>query len=324
MILTGDVGGTKTRVALFEEQAGALSRVQTKTYISSSFPGLEEILSEFLSQNRAEVRRSCFGVPGPVLKGKASATNLPWEIDQRSLSDLLGTSSVSLVNDLVCTAAAVPHLQGDQLSVLHPGLDGGEESFAALLAPGTGLGQAFLDMRGTVRVLPSEGGHVDFAPTSDLQIVLLKHLRTKFGRISYERVLSGPGLVNLYEFLRETGHAPEQKEVGKQLACGDPAEVISTFGLRGADQLCARSLDLFVEILGSQAGNLALTMTATRGVYLGGGIPPKIISKLRDERILSSYWNKGRLSELVRQTPLYVIMDDHAALIGAAHLATSS
>jgi len=227
-----------------------------------------------------------------------------------------------LVNDLVATTAAVPFIRDDDLLVLHQGDEPSSPSTCGVLAPGTGLGQAFLFYEtGHYHVLPSEGGHADFAPVTDLEIELLKYLSTKFEHVSYERVLSGPGLVNIYNFLKDTGHAQEPAELRQQVQGEDAAAVISSNAQAGEHEICVKALDLFVSVLGAQAGNLALTLVTTGGIYLGGGIPPKICEKLADGTLLSAFLSKGRLSDFVKKVPLYVIRDDHAALLGAASLA---
>lgn len=323
MILAGDTGGTKTRLALYEEQQGKLVRQQTETFASADFPSLEEIIRTFLSKNHASVKKACFGVPGPVVAGRAESTNLLWVTDEAHIARTLGIASVRLVNDLVATTSSIPFLNAEDLLTVHQGLPTGRETTFGVLAPGTGLGQAFLYKQGEQFIaLPSEGGHADFAPNNEIEIALLKYLLAKFQRVSYERVLCGPGLVNIYNFLKDTGVATEPPELAKRLADDDPAAVISTSGQSGEFAICVQALDIFAAILGAQAGNLVLTMLATGGIYLGGGIPPKISQKLMDGTAVAAYSNKGRLSDFVKAVPLYVIRDDHAALLGSAYLAS--
>lgn len=323
MILVGDVGGTKTRLALYEHRNGNFELLKIETFSSRDFAGLEGIVQVFLHKHQSKVQKACFGIPGPVVKGKVQATNLPWAVSEESLKSSLKIGSVKLINDLVATAAAVPYLKDNQLITLHAGSpDPSDIQRFAVLAPGTGLGQAFLQVRnGKIEVFPSEGGHVDFAPTDEIQIELLHYLLKKFKRVSYERVVCGPGLVNIYDFLKDTGRAEEPSELRKKLKEEDPAAVISYFGQTKEYEICVKALDIFVSALGAQAGNLALTFLANNGVYLGGGIPPKITRKLSDGTLVASYLNKGRLSTLVEKTPLYAILDDHVALLGAARLA---
>ncbi len=323
MILAGDTGGTKTRLALYEQSQGKLLRRQTETFVSGDFPSLEEIIRTFLSKNHISVKKACFGVPGPIVAGRAQSTNLPWLTDEAHIVRALGIASVKLVNDLVATTSSIPFLSPDDLLTVHQGLPTGRETTFGVLAPGTGLGQAFLYKQGEQFIaLPSEGGHADFAPNNEIEIALLKYLLAKFRRVSYERVLCGPGLVNIYNFLKDTGVAAEPPELKKRMAEENPAVVISAAGQSGEFAICVQALDIFASILGAQAGNLVLTMLATGGIYLGGGIPPKISQKLMDGTAVAAYVNKGRLSDFVKAVPLYVIRDDHAALLGSAYLAS--
>lgn len=325
MVLAGDVGGTKTRLAIYETQDGSFARQHTETFASQEYSGLEEVVQAFLRKHQVQgVAKVCIGVPSPIVEGKAKPVNLAWELDEKILSHALGVKAVRLVNDLVATTAALPFLGAKDLVVLHSGQLSGHETMLAVLAPGTGLGEGFLQKRkNQYEVIGSEGGHADFAPTNDIEIELLKYLNTKFKRVSYERVLCGPGLVNVYNFLKETGHVTEPPELARRLQQEDQAAVISTTGQSGEFEICARALDIFASVLGAQAGNLVLTMLATGGVFLGGGISPKLLPKLQDGTVVASYLNKGRLSDLVRKTPLSVVRDDHAALLGAAYLAST-
>lgn len=319
MILAGDIGGTKARLALYRVVHNQLVRESTATFAVREHGSLEEVAAAFLARQQARVSQVCIGVPGPVVQGRSQAVNLPWLLDEQSLKQALGLEKVRLVNDLFATAASIPLLTADDLITLHPGEAPGPEATYAVLAPGTGLGQGFYSSR--AGVLPSEGGHADFAPTSEIEIELLRFLRSRLQRVSYERVLSGPGLVNIYEFLRETGRAVEPPELRDRMQRDDPAAVIATAGQANEFPICAQALDLFAAALGAQAGNLVLHLLATGGVYLGGGVSMKIANKLRDGTVVKSYLNKGRLSDLVKKTPLYIIRDDHAALLGAASLA---
>lgn len=323
MILAGDVGGTKARLALYQSQDGVFTRQSTETFNSSNFSGLEEVVQIFLRKHQARVSKACIGVPAPIVEGKARPANLAWELDEVRLSQTLGLNAVRLVNDLVATTAAVPFLSADDLIVLHRGELTGKEKIYGVLAPGTGLGEGFL-MRTAQQyeVIASEGGHTDFAPTNEIEIALLQYLLAKHKRVSYERVLSGPGLIGIYNFLKETGRGHEPPELAARMHDENHAAVISQAALEHEFEICVQALDVFVRVLGAQAGNMVLTVWATGGIYLGGGMPPKILPKLKDGAIVSAYLNKGRLSNFVSQTPLYVIRDDHAALLGAAHLAS--
>ena len=322
MILVGDVGGTKTRLALYESKKEKMHRIEKEDFPSGDYQGLEAIVNDFLKKKKLSVEAACFGVPGPVTDGESSATNLPWFLSERSIMEETPVKKVKLVNDLVALTSAVPHLTSDELAVLYEGKNPDRGAPRAVLAPGTGLGQAFLYFDGKrYHVHASEGGHIDFAPNSEMEIELLKYLQSKFGHVSYERVLCGPGLVNIYEFLKHTGYAPEPPELRARLEKADAAAVISSAGQAREFELCIKALDMFVSMLGAQAGNLVLTLLATGGVYLGGGIPPKISKKLTDGAFLKSYFSKGRLRHLLEKTPVYIIKDDHAALLGSAHIA---
>lgn len=323
MILACDVGGTKVRLAIYSYQDNTFQRHETETYSSRNYSSLEEIVKLFLEKHQFPIESACFGVPGPVVGGSAQPTNLPWEIFEKQLVKSLGISKVKLVNDLAATTAAIPYFSTEDLMVLHPGhSEEAEEKIFAILAPGTGLGQGFLVVNSSGQhVLASEGGHTDFAPSNDLEIELFNYLKNKFGHVSYERILSGPGLINIYNFLEDENYAGEPEELAQRFQKEDPAAVISKAGQSAEFEICVKALDIFISILGAQAGNLVLTLLATSGVYLGGGIPPKICEKLKDGTTVKSYLNKGRLSYFVEKVPLYVIRDDYAALLGAASIA---
>ncbi len=324
MILAGDVGGTKARLALYQFQDGSFIRQHTETFNSPDFSSLEEVAQIFLRKHKAEVSKVCIGIPAPIVEGKAKPANLAWELDEARLAQTLGVSAVRLVNDLVATTAALPFLSHDDLVVLHRGELSGKEKIYGVLAPGTGLGEGFL-IRGANQneAIASEGGHVDFAPTNDVEIELLQYLQTKHQRVSYERVLSGPGLINIYNFLKETGRSHEPPELAARMREENQAAVISNAALKNEFEICVQALEIFVSVLGAQAGNMVLTVWAVGGIYLGGGMPPKILPKLLDGAVVSSYLNKGRLTNYVSKAPLYVIRDDHAALLGAAYLAST-
>lgn len=322
MILAGDVGGTKTRLVLYEEVGGKLVGLEEETFPSKNYGSLEEVVRVYLGKRKAAITSACIGVPGPVMNGEVRTSNLPWVITESGLSKTMGTGHVTLVNDLVATAGSLVHLPRENLLVIHEGKPRESASVLGVLAPGTGLGQAFVaPENGRQRIFASEGGHADFAPQNDVEIGLLRYLRTKYARVSYERVLSGPGLVNIYNFLKEEGIATEPPELAQQMQEENPDVVISTAGQAGTFKICVQALDIFASVLGAQAGNLVLNMMATGGMYFGGGIPPKIAAKLTDGTTTKAYLSKGRLSGLLQNTPLYIIRDDRAALLGAAHIA---
>jgi len=332
-ILTGDAGGTRTRLALHEPQGmthrRALDPIVMEVLESASAPSLEEIVRGFLERNpiKGRIEAACIGVPGPVLEGSVRATNLPWLIDEKLFGERLGIPKVRLVNDHAATAAALPLLAPDDLITLHAGRAERECRIFAILAPGTGLGQAYsvLGNDGRHHPFPSEGGHVEFAPKDELEFELLKYLKEKLRkRVSVERVLSGPGIMNIYSFLRDRSYGDEPKELRDEIAAAPvPAAVVSGHGLSGKYPICSRALDIFARVLGSQAGDVVLTYLSTGGVYLGGGIPPKVAAKLQAGGTVAAYFQKGRLSPLVEMTPLHIIKNDRAALLGAAAIAAS-
>lgn len=320
MLLAGDIGGTKTNLAVFSREAGLRSPLVERTYTSSEYPDLETMVEEFLSVTDQPVERACFGVAGPVIKGQVEATNLPWILDENQLQEHLGFSEVRLINDLFAVAQAVPLLEEEDLVTLQAGgqVEAGNR---AVIAPGTGLGEAFLTWDGSCyRAYASEGGHTDFAPRDSLELELLRYLQTRYDHVSYERVCSGSGIPNIYQFLKESGCASEPGWLNERLAlASDPTPVIVKAALDPAQscELCSKTLAVFASILGAEAGNLALKVMATGGVYLGGGIPPRILPILEDPVFLDSFSAKGRFSELLSEVPLHVISNPKAALLGA-------
>jgi glucokinase len=318
MILAGDIGGTSTRVALFEVEGDRLiSRVQTN-YPSGKYPGLEAILAEFLEANRSQVDAACFGIAGPVRQGRVQTPNLTWVVDAQLLSRLLELESVTLLNDLESTAYGIAALGGPDFTVLNEGT-AVEEGSRAVIAAGTGLGEAALHWDGTMhRPFASEGGHADFAPRDELEADLLLHLRQRFGHVSYERVVSGPGLLNLYQFLRDTGRGAEPGWLSERLRQEDPSAVIAGAALEKSSELCMLALERFVSLYGAEAGNLALKVLATGGVFVGGGIAPKILPKLQEPAFLEAFLDKGRYRKLMESIPVKVLLNDRTALLGAA------
>ncbi|MBN1179295.1 MAG: glucokinase [Anaerolineae bacterium] len=321
MLLAGDIGGTKTKLALFDATCGTHAPLVKATYPSARYPSLEAVVRDFLLETGAQVDRASFGVAGPVVAGRATITNLPWIIDTALLRTDLGLSSVHLINDLVAVAYAVPQLEPADLHTLNPA-DPTPGGAIAVVAPGTGLGEAFLTWDGARYLAhPSEGGHVDFAPTNELEIGLLRYLQTRFEHVSYERICSGIGMPNIYHYLRDSGIAEEPAWLAQELAATvDPTPVIATAALDTTRpcNLCAATLRTFVSILGTEAGNLALKVLATGGVYLGGGIPPRILPALEEPCFMEAFLRKGRFANLLRQMPVRVILNSEAALLGAA------
>ena len=320
MILAGDVGGTKTLLALYEASRAGLAPVREESYPSGEFRSLTEILERFLARgSRVALEAACFAVAGPVVDGRSRPTNLPWELDEAELAGALG-ARVRLLNDLEGAGHGVLALGPEESVALQAGVQ--RQGNMAVIAAGTGLGEAILVRTGAgYHVVASEGGHADFGPRTDLEAALLGSLRREYGRVSYERLLSGPGLQNIYRFLRDSGFATEPEWLRERLAAEDPSAVISEVGLAGGHPLCARALDLFVSIYGAEAGNLALKAFALGGVFVAGGIAPKILPRLEDGTFIAAFVDKGRLTDLMRSLPVRVVLNPRIALLGAATVA---
>jgi glucokinase len=317
MILAGDVGGTKVHLALYDFINGKLKYSRDERYPAKEYTGLEEIVKEFLSADK--VTAACFGVPGPVRDGRLRLTNLPWTLDSRELSVNLGITHVFLINDLEANGYGVAELAADQIYTLSEG-DASQIGNRALIAAGTGLGEALLIWNGRTHTpYPSEGGHTDFAPRNEDEIDLLRFLKQKYnGRISYERVVSGPGLTNIYEFLREVRGIDEPAWLAERIASEDPNAVITELALAAKSEICDKALDMFVSAYGAETGNLALKLLSVGGVYIGGGIAPRILEKIKDGTFMKAFTDKGRLSQLLINMPVRVILESRAALAGAA------
>ncbi len=319
LILAGDVGGTKTFLALVDLEHGARHPVVEERFKSSEFSSLAEIVRTFVADSPYKPLAATIGVAGPVHENRVEVTNLPWEVNAAKLCEALGDVPVRLLNDLEAIAYAIPYLEQEDLVVLKPGLPD-EHGAIAIVAPGTGLGEAFLIWDGSrYRPVPSEGGHTDFAPATQLELELLAYLMPLLGHVSYERVCSGVGIPNLYRFLKNTGRYDEPEWLQGELAnAEDKTPVIVEAAQRGTVEICTITLDLFMAILGSEAGNLVLQAMATGGVYLAGGIPPRIIEQLKGKTFLEAFTRKGRLSDVLHRAPIRVIVNRKAALYGAA------
>jgi glucokinase len=321
MLLAGDIGGTKTSLAIFSSESGPRAPLVEATFPSADHASLEALVREFLSQVDLEVERASFGVAGPVVGGRATVTNLPWVIQETQLEEALHLSPVRLLNDLEAIANGVPVLEPADLHTLNEAqpAPGGA---IAVIAPGTGLGEAFLTWdESRYRAHASEGGHASFAPMDSLEVELLCYLQRRFDHVSCERVCSGIGLPNIYAFLRDTGYAEEPDWLAEELAAADDlTPLIVKVALDGESpcELCIATLNTFVSILGAEAGNLALKALATGGVYLGGGIPPRILPALEQERFMEAFRRKGRMSGLLARMPVHVILNPKVALLGAA------
>ncbi|MFQ5830671.1 MAG: glucokinase [Candidatus Methylomirabilia bacterium] len=321
MILAGDVGGTKTAVALIDEAASGLELVKEATLPSREFASLEAVVRRFLADGPSvKITTACFGVAGAVVDGRCVATNLPWEVEEQHLAEAIPAQRVKLLNDLEAAGYGVLILPREDLAPLQAGSQ--RRGHMVLIAAGTGLGEAIMVWDGARHlVIASEGGHADFGPRNDLEIDLLRFLQKEFGRVSYERVLSGPGLWNIYRFLRESRHAPEPPWLRERLEREDPSAVVSEVGLGGDQPLCTKALELFVSIYGAEAGNLALKALAIGGLFVGGGIAPKIRAKLSDGTFLAAFRDKGRFAELMAAIPVHLALNPRAPLLGAAKIA---
>jgi len=322
MILAGDIGGTKTVVALYEKVDQELRLVRDATYRSKEYQTLEEILAKFLSEGGSgTLEAGCFGVAGAVLEGKSKITNLPWFLDEHKLAAAIGAPRVKLLNDLEAAAYGMLYLAPEDFTILNPGSPEQRTGNCGVIAAGTGLGEGMLYWDGRRHhPLASEGGHADFAPRTDQEIDMLRYLRDKFhGHISYERVLSGPGFFNIYTFLRDRGYYPETPLLTEKLQKGDKSSTITKIGLAGQDPLCVAALDLFATLYGAEAGNLALKCLAVGGVFVGGGIAPKMLPVLENGSFMRGFTEKGRFSDLLKSIPVRVALNPRAPLIGAAH-----
>jgi len=322
MILAGDIGGTNTRLAFADEKAGCRTLVAEATFSSCEHASLESVLRKFLSAHPIPITRAAFGIAGPVRHGRCDATNLPWVVDSHLVAREIGLERVGLINDLEANAYGVAALQREDFVLLNEGAVNAEGN-AAIISAGTGLGQAVLYWDGRQHhPFATEGGHADFAPRNHLEMALLEYLMKQFQRVSYERVVSGPGLLNIYRFFRDTGRGEEPQWLAERMRQQDPSAVISQSALRGESELCAQALDLFVTLYGAEAGNLALKVMAMGGVYVGGGIAPKIVEKLKASAFLNAFTSKGRMRPLLEAMPVRVILNQKTALLGAARFAT--
>lgn len=316
-ILAGDIGGTNTRLAIYENG----ERMKEKIYPSQEYHSLEMIVDEFLKEHKETVDRASFGVAGPVRKGMCQATNLPWVIDEAKIERDLKIHSVHLLNDLEAKAYGALTLKEDELLVLNPG-DPSSTGNRALIAAGTGLGEAGLYWDGEkYHPFASEGGHVDFAPRNHLEVELLSYLLHRFGHASYERVVSGPGIHLLYQFLTETGRERSSLHVETAMKHGDPPVVIFDWATKHRDPACVRALEWFLSLYGAEAGNMALQFLSLGGFYIGGGIARSLVKEMQSGAFLTSFFNKGRFESLLKSMPIYVIKARNASLIGAAHYA---
>ncbi len=315
MYLAGDIGGTKTHLALYQDRGGKSLCIKDQKFPSQEFADLETIVKEFLKGEVPE--KACFGIAGPVKNGKSQATNLPWLIDASHMSKSLGIKKISLINDLEANAYGIRLLSEDEIVTLNVG-DPKAMGNQALVSPGTGLGEAGIFFDGDKHwPFACEGGHTDFAPRNELEDELLDYLRNRFNHVSYERILSGPGLCNLYQFFIDTKKEEEDHEILQAISSRSAPHLITEKGVAGTSRACVRALELFVSIYGSEAGNTALKLFALGGVYLGGGIAPKIVDTLKTGEFMESFTAKGRFQGLLSSIPVYIVLNDSTALLGA-------
>jgi len=350
MIIAGDIGGTKTHLALFDWHKDRVDPVRLESFHSADYTSLEDMLTEFLvppkpptpsaelapekseaaelelehpPEESLKIAVGCFGIAGPVIQNRCQTTNLPWVVDGATLAKRFDIPKVKLLNDLEAMAHGILLLRPDEVEILNAGTPPPNNRAIALIAAGTGLGESILFWNGShYQPMPSEGGHTDFAPNNDDEIELLRHLRSNYLHVSYERVVSGPGLHAIYEYLRDS-RKNEPTWLSEQIKAGDPAAVIATAGLKGQADIATQALDLFASIYGAEAGNLALKAMALNGVYLGGGIAPKLLAKLKDGTFMKGFTNKGRYKRLMSSIPVKVVMNQKAPLLGAASVAAA-
>lgn len=323
LLLAGDVGGTKTNLAIFalDAKTRRLELLRNKRYASAEFDSLNAIALRFLGKGDEKIHAACFGVPGPVRNNRAQPTNLKWEVDALTLRTDLGIPSVHLLNDLAANAYGITELAEEDFVTLQDGLKTAAGN-RCVVSPGTGLGEAGLFWDGhKYRVWACEGGHADFAPRSEIENELLAYLQARFGHVSNERIISGQGLTNIYAFLRDTAKYPQLPEVAEEMKTTDVAKVITQHAEAGTCPMCMQTVEIFAHCLAMEAGNFALRAMATGGVYLGGGVPAKLLWKLKAPAFREAFNAKGRLEPLMESMPVKIILNDQAALLGAARYA---
>lgn len=324
MILAGDIGGTNARLAFFDVQDGHFRQLSSSVFRCSEYAGLDQIVSKFVDTVKLHPDAACFGVPGPVRNGRVETSNLPWIIESKRLADELNLKQAVLINDLEANAWGIAALDPSDVVPLNKA-KGNAVGNQAVISAGTGLGEAGMYWDGTQhRIFATEGGHCDFAPRDGLEIDLFRYLSGRYGHVSYERIVSGPGLVNVFHFLRDSGRGTEPQWLTDEMAHDDPAAAISRGALEGKCGLCEQALDLFVSVFAAEAGNLALKVLATGGVYLGGGIAPKMLTKLSGPLFMHAFVGKGRMQPLLESMPVKVITNDKTALMGAARCAAAA
>ena len=319
MILAGEIGATRTRLAAFEKEASRLHLAVDKTYMSLEHSSLSEIIAAFIQAEGIGVHSACFGVAGPVRRGRSKISNLPWVIDSRDLARQLKLDSVGMINDLEAYAYGIDGLDSKDFVTLNAGSEDAEGNRAVISAR-TGLGVAGLYWDGyRHHPFACEGGHSDFAPRNALEMELLAYLQKKYGRISYERLLSGPGIKNIYDFLRDARKADEPQWLKDQIAAApDPPAVISQLAQEGKAPICDKTLSIFVSIYGAETGNCALNFLSTGGIFIGGSVAAKNVSKMKDPIFMESFLDKGRMESLLKEIPVTIVLNDDSGIIGAA------
>jgi glucokinase len=320
MILAGDIGGTKTYLGLFSVEGSRVHTIESDSFKTADFDSLESLVLQFL-KGRDPVRSACFGIPGPVVENSVEATNIPWKLNGYDVARATGIRRVYLVNDLVATGFGLGILSPEETLVLNRGDQSGPGT-SALIAAGTGLGECILYWNGFEHVvLPCEAGQSDFAPHDGLQIELLQWLQRKHPVVCLERVLSGPGIVNIYDFLAETGRGKESPQIKEEMRVGDPAAVITRAAQQNECDLCRQAMDIFLSVYGSEAGNLALRVVALGGIYIGGGIASKLGNLFTSPIFMKSFLEKDRMEDFMPQIPVRVVLNDRTGLLGAAQYA---
>lgn len=325
-ILAGDVGGTHARLALFEASGGKPKALTETVFPSPEYGGLEAVVQAFLDETGKTVDVACIAIACPVEEGVCHMPNLGWRIEVDGLGERIGIAQAKLINDFEAVGHGLSELDSEDLRTLQEGVPD-ERGPIALIGAGTGLGQGYLVWDGgKYAVHASEGGHADFAPANAMQWGILQYLQARYGHVSWERVVSGHGLVDAYDFLRDSRYASERDDVRHQLLSEkkDAAEVISDRALAGDDPLCTKAMEIFLQAYGAQAGNLALTFRATGGVFVAGGIAPKVLEKLEEGPFLRAFHSKGRLTELMHEIPVRVVLNEKVGLLGAASIAAAS
>ncbi len=322
LILAGDAGATKTELELFELSDGKITSKANSIYSSRDFNSLENILLDFLNSESAKPDACCVGVPGPVEKGESVTTNIPWHVKEKNLIRQTGINNCILANDLEILAHSIPYMTDIDLVCIHSGDESNGTKNKAVIAPGTGLGQALLfDHGGNWTVVPTEGGHADFAPQNEMQISLLKYLVNIFDHVSYERILSGPGICNIYDFLVTDNIMKADEDIEARFRNEDKAKVISEAAVNETSENCIKAMEIFLSVLGAHAGNVALTTNSSGGIYLAGGIPKKNVKLFEGRIFREAFLGKGRLRDYVSKCPVYVVTHNNPALAGAVSYA---